>query len=46
LPEEIVSEVPEILTIDDKHRNARRVVFGWAMAAPVMACILAGSTFS
>jgi succinoglycan biosynthesis transport protein ExoP len=46
LPAAIISSVPEILTIDDKHRNARRVVFGWAMAALVIACILAGSTFS
>jgi polysaccharide biosynthesis transport protein len=33
LPAAIVSEVLEILTIDDKHRNARRVVFGRAISA-------------
>ena len=46
LPAAIISEVPEVLTIDDKHHNARRVVFGWAMAALVLICILGGSAFS
>ena len=46
LPAAIISEVPEVLTIDDKHHSARRVVFGWAIAALVMASILACSTFS
>jgi polysaccharide chain length determinant protein (PEP-CTERM system associated) len=42
----VISEVPEILTASDKHRSARRIVFGWAMAALVLVCILAGSAFS
>jgi polysaccharide biosynthesis transport protein len=42
----VISEVPEILTASDKHRNARRIVFGWATAALVLICILAGSAFS
>jgi uncharacterized protein involved in exopolysaccharide biosynthesis len=46
LPAAVISEVPEILNIDDKHRIARRIVFGWAMAALVIMCILAGSAFS
>jgi polysaccharide biosynthesis transport protein len=46
LPAAIVSEVPEILTANDKDRSARKIVFGWAMAALVLICILAGSAFS
>jgi succinoglycan biosynthesis transport protein ExoP len=46
LPIAIFSEVPEILTENDKTRNSRSIVFGWAMAALVLICILAGSAFS
>jgi polysaccharide chain length determinant protein (PEP-CTERM system associated) len=46
LPAAVISEVPEILTANDKHRSARRIMFGWAMAALVLICILAGSAFS
>jgi polysaccharide biosynthesis transport protein len=46
LPTAIISEVPEILTVDDNARNTRRIVFGWAAAAVVLVCILAGSAFS
>lgn len=46
LPAAVISEVPEILTANDKNRGARRIVFGWAMAALVLICILAGSAFS
>ena len=42
----MISEVPEILTANDKHHGARRIMFGWAMAALVLICILAGSAFS
>jgi polysaccharide chain length determinant protein (PEP-CTERM system associated) len=42
----VISEVPEILTASDKRRSARRIVFGWAIAAVVLICILAGSAFS
>jgi polysaccharide biosynthesis transport protein len=46
LPASVISEVPEILTVKDQHRSTRRIVFGWAMAALVLICILAGSAFS
>ena len=46
LPTSIISEVPEIQTVDDKTRNSRSIVFGWAMAALVVICILVGSAFS
>jgi polysaccharide chain length determinant protein (PEP-CTERM system associated) len=46
LPAAVISEVPEILTAHDKHQSARRIVVGWAMAALVLICILAGSAFS
>jgi polysaccharide biosynthesis transport protein len=46
LPAAVISEVPEVLTATDKHHCARRLVFGWAMAALVLICILAGSAFS
>jgi hypothetical protein len=46
LPAAIISEVPEILTENDKHRSARKIVYGWAMAALVLICILAGTAFS
>jgi hypothetical protein len=46
LPTAIFSEVPEVLTENDKTRNSRSIVFGWAMAALVLLCILAGSAFS
>ena len=46
LPAEVISEVPEILTVKDKNRDARRIVIGWAAAALVLICILAGSAFS
>jgi polysaccharide chain length determinant protein (PEP-CTERM system associated) len=46
LPAAVISEVPEILTVNDKQLNARRIVFGWAMAALVLVCVLAGSAFS
>ncbi len=42
----VISEVPEILTASDKRRSARRIVLGWAIAAVVLICILAGSAFS
>ena len=42
----VISEVPDILTANDKHQSARRILFGWAMAALVLICILAGSAFS
>jgi uncharacterized protein involved in exopolysaccharide biosynthesis len=43
---EVISEVPEILTVKDKNRDARKIVIGWAAAALVLICILAGSAFS
>ena len=43
---EVISEVPEILTVKDKNGDARRIVIGWAAAALVLICILAGSAFS
>jgi succinoglycan biosynthesis transport protein ExoP len=43
---EVISEVPEILTVKDKNQDARRIVIGWAAAALVLICILAGSAFS
>jgi polysaccharide biosynthesis transport protein len=46
LPASVISEVPEVLTVKDQHRSTRRIVFGWAMAALVLICILAGSAFS
>ena len=46
LPAAVISEVPEILTVKDKQHGARRIVFGWALAALVLICILAGSAFS
>lgn len=46
LPAAVISEVPEILTANDKQHGARRIMFGWAMAALVLICILAGSAFS
>jgi polysaccharide chain length determinant protein (PEP-CTERM system associated) len=46
LPAAVISEVPEILTAKDKQHGARRIVFGWAVAALVLICILAGSAFS
>ncbi|MGB9414785.1 MAG: hypothetical protein WCB58_00595, partial [Acidobacteriaceae bacterium] len=46
LPAAVISEVPEILTVKDKDRDARRIVIGWAMASLVFICILAGSAFS
>jgi polysaccharide chain length determinant protein (PEP-CTERM system associated) len=46
LPAAVISEVPEILTVKDKNRDARRIVIGWAMASLVVICILAGSAFS
>jgi polysaccharide chain length determinant protein (PEP-CTERM system associated) len=46
LPAAVISEVPDILTVEDKRRGARRIVFGWAMAALVLICILGGSAFS
>jgi polysaccharide biosynthesis transport protein len=46
LPAAVISEVPEMLTANDKHRSARRIMFGWAMAVLVLICILAGSAFS
>jgi hypothetical protein len=46
LPTAIISEVPEIQTVNDKTRNSRSIVFGWAMAALVIVCILVGSAFS
>jgi hypothetical protein len=46
LPAAVISEVPEVLTSHDKHSGTRTIVFGWAMAALVLICILAGSAFS
>ena len=46
LPAAVISEVPEVLTLHDKHSGTRTIVFGWAMAALVLICILAGSAFS
>jgi polysaccharide biosynthesis transport protein len=46
LPAAVISEVPEMLTANDKHRSARRIMCGWAMAVLVLICILAGSAFS
>lgn len=46
LPASVISEVPEILTVKDKYRNSRKIIFGWAMTAVVLICILAGSAFS
>lgn len=46
LPSAVISEVPEILTANDKDRSARRIMLGWAMAALVLICILAGSAIS
>jgi hypothetical protein len=46
LPTTVISEVPELLTASDKRHGARRIVFGWTMAALVAICILAGSAFS
>jgi hypothetical protein len=46
LPAAVIAEVPEILTLNDKRRSNRSIVFGWAMAALVLICILAGSAFS
>jgi polysaccharide chain length determinant protein (PEP-CTERM system associated) len=46
LPAAVISEVPDILTVEDKRWGARRIVFGWAMAALVLICILGGSAFS
>jgi polysaccharide chain length determinant protein (PEP-CTERM system associated) len=46
LPTAIISEVPEIQTVNDKTRNSRSIVFGWAVAALVLVCILVGSAFS
>jgi hypothetical protein len=46
LPAAVISEVPEILTESDKHRSARKIRYGWAMAALVLICILAGTALS
>jgi polysaccharide biosynthesis transport protein len=46
LPAAVISDIPEVLTVNDKSRSVRRIVFGWAMAALVLICILGGSAFS
>jgi polysaccharide chain length determinant protein (PEP-CTERM system associated) len=46
LPIAVISEIPEIESPLDEERNRRRLVFGWTMAAVVIASILVGSTLS
>jgi polysaccharide biosynthesis transport protein len=42
----VLAEVPEVQSEEDKDRERRRVVFGWALTAIVGICIALGSTFS
>ena len=46
VPIAVISEIPEITNSLDEEKDRRRVVFGWAMAALVVASILVGSTVS
>jgi polysaccharide chain length determinant protein (PEP-CTERM system associated) len=46
LPATIIAEVPMIQTAEDERRRRREAVLGWATAAAVFLCLLAGSAFS
>ena len=46
LPASIIAEVPAIEIASDERRERREVVLGWATAAAVFLCILAGTAFS
>lgn len=42
----VLAEVPEVQSTDDKDRVKRRMVMGWAFAGFVGICVALGSTFS
>jgi len=42
----VMAEVPEVQSDDDKDREKRRMVLGWAFAGFVGICVALGSTFS
>lgn len=42
----VMIEIPEVVSMIDEKRMRRRLWFGWASAALVIGCILAGSAFS
>jgi capsular polysaccharide biosynthesis protein len=46
LPAAVIAEVPEMLTVADQHRSKKQMLLGWATAALVFVCILAGSALS
>jgi len=42
----VLAEVPEVRSEEDKSREKRRIVLGWALTAIVGICIALGSTYS
>jgi hypothetical protein len=46
LPIAVISEIPDIVSPLDEQNSKKKLTFGWAMAALVVATILAGSAFS
>lgn len=46
LPTAVISEIPVMETEKDEYRKRRQIFWGWATAAVVFLCILAGSAFS
>jgi polysaccharide chain length determinant protein (PEP-CTERM system associated) len=42
----VIAEIPEIVTPSEERSGKKKMIFGWAMAALVVATILAGSAFS
>jgi len=42
----VMAEVPEVRSDEDKFREKRRIVLGWALTAFVGICIALGSTYS
>ena len=46
LPVVVISEIPEIASLDDERNRRRRLILGWAMTALIVAAIAGGSAFS
>jgi hypothetical protein len=46
LPIAVISEIPQVVSPNDKRMEKRKLAIGWATTATVLGIILAGSVFS
>lgn len=46
LPIAVISEIPEVVTVEDRQSSKRKLTWGWAVMGFVTVAIVAGSVFS